>query len=70
MGQQSFRKNRLLDRIQMVVDYENSRTRIVSKELPKLEVIQSTDADMFNDFQTRVSSVRVGLPSSVLFRRS
>jgi hypothetical protein len=70
MGQQSFRKNRLLDRIQMVVDYENSRTRIMSKELPKLEAIESDGANGFTDFQTRVSSVRVGLPSSVLFRRS
>ena len=64
------RKPRLLDRIRMVVDYENSRTQIAFKNTGELERIESVEPDGFDDFHTNVSTIKVALPSSVLFRRS
>ncbi len=64
------RKQKLLERIRWVVDYENSRTQVSFKSDTGLQKIEAVEPDGFSDFHTNVSTVRVGLPSSVLFRRS
>jgi hypothetical protein len=62
-------RTRLIDRIQVVLDYENSRTRISPKNDLKFESFEKSSEGSFSNGKTRISTKPVALPSSVLFRR-
>jgi len=80
MSQQVYKRVRMVDKIRGMVDFENNFTRIsVSKTVSKadplelfdqMEEIENESREAFEHFATNVSSLKINLPSSVLFRRS
>ncbi len=76
MSQRVYKRVRMVDQIQGMVDFENTFTRIAIAKgdhlelFDQMEEIENETREAFEHFSTNVSSLKVSLPSSVLFRRS